>query len=186
MNTQKMQFLVDNIRKDFQHELLAEKEKELTAARTRIAELEAALEEAITDSTLGIPTRKGWSQSHRSGNFTGDIVFYDIDEMKRLNAEHGHEGVNALLRKGLELARADDTVFRWFNGDEFVAMLGLGDAPGFLARLTEAYRKLGMSFTACYASCVDTPPRGVIERLDKEMLKGKENGRRGEAWEMTK
>lgn len=74
----------------------------------------------------------------RNGVPAGCVAVLDMDDMKRLNDDHGHATGDAALvqlaQAARELVRREDFLFRW-GGDEFL-LLTLGiDADEFGARL---------------------------------------------------
>lgn len=108
--------------------------------------------------TYGILTRWGgeraWQRlSRHYARF--DVVFMDLDELHRLNAELGHAEVDRRIRAALVYRREDITTARWYSGDEIVAIVSKGDGFGFAHRLLDGMRKNGLSAT--FAWCPPLP-----------------------------
>ncbi len=110
---------------------------ELLAAEMRIAELEAALEEAtnaaFTDSLTGVLNRRGFERSYaaevarvrrRGGHLA--LVMIDLDDFKALNDRYGHlAGDRALahLVSVLQATMRPSDVLCRFGGEEFLMLL---------------------------------------------------------------
>ncbi|RVU21677.1 GGDEF domain-containing protein [Methylobacterium oryzihabitans] len=96
---------------------------------------------AETDSLTGLANRRGLVAALARGAgigrpVAGAVVLVDIDRFKAINDTHGHEsgdrvlvGVAERLRGAL---RPGDVVARW-GGEEFLAVLGTGDAAAAVA-----------------------------------------------------
>ena len=94
---------------------------------------------ALTDTLTGLYNRHGFvtigeeqlKLAHRNGNCVA-VAFVDLDGMKRINDEFGHEfGDQALIATARILKstfRASDLIAR-LGGDEFI-VLGVGVQPG--------------------------------------------------------
>jgi len=52
-----------------------------------------------------------------------DVVFMDLDELHRLNAELGYAEVDRRIRAALVYRREDIMTARWYSGDEIVAIV---------------------------------------------------------------
>lgn len=128
---------------------------ELLAAQARIAELEAALDEAralaMRDPLTGLLNRRGLDEafareSERAGRSGAalTLALLDVDDFKRINDCHGHAAGDRallLLARALEgSVRATDGLCR-LGGEEFVLLLpdaGIVAAQALLARLRDA------------------------------------------------
>jgi diguanylate cyclase len=110
---------------------------ELLAAEMRIAELEAALEEArsaaFTDPLTGALNRRGFERAYaaevarvrrRGGHLA--LVMIDLDDFKMLNDCHGHLAGDRALAHFVSVLQAtmrpSDVLCR-FGGEEFILLL---------------------------------------------------------------
>jgi diguanylate cyclase (GGDEF)-like protein len=105
-------------------------ERELAAARARMAELEA---HADIDPLTEVRNRRGFERElkrslayvKRHGT-SAALIYLDLDGFKRINDRHGHAAGDAVLKAvAMVLARhvrASDVVAR-LGGDEFVLLL---------------------------------------------------------------
>jgi diguanylate cyclase (GGDEF)-like protein len=146
--------------------------------------------EASHDPLTGLLNRRGWEQAaardlahaSRSGE-TVTIVLVDLDRLKRVNDELGHDaGDRVLCETGERLAaafRGEDVIAR-VGGDEFAVVL-LGSTPddayGAVERLRSATPEDG-SFSAGIA--VGAAAEGLEElmaRADLALYEAKSAGR---------
>ncbi|MEO8746627.1 MAG: GGDEF domain-containing protein [Rhodanobacter sp.] len=152
-------------------DLVAENERlrtELEHART---EVHALLEQATTDELTGLLNRRGFLRMAESelrqaqaGERPLTLVYVDVDGLKALNDEAGHEAGDALLIETAALLRAafhSTDVLARLGGDEFVVLThGLhGDGAIIrhrIARLSEALHRAGTQ------SCEISVSLGVI------------------------
>lgn len=96
--------------------------------------------QASTDALTGLSNRRAFLQALdlrlRSG--PGALVFLDLDNLKPLNDQHGHEAGDAALRATARLlhqtAAPGDVVAR-FGGDEFVLWIAGADEGTGIARV---------------------------------------------------
>ena len=101
--------------------------KESATAKTAKAEAEQL---ANFDALTGLYNRRSFNNSaeayfkdHRSIG----TLFIDVDDFKRINDEHGHDGGDAFLRSVGHTIRSklgENAIFSRFGGDEFVACIG--------------------------------------------------------------
>lgn len=127
----------------------------LAANRTRdaaAAELARAHHEAETDSMTGLLNRRGWErvvgeESVRFAKLADPtvVVMVDLDRLKAINDELGHEAGDDYIRAaGAALrsaVRGDDVVAR-LGGDEFgILMIGCTEVLG-AERIANLYRHL--------------------------------------------
>jgi diguanylate cyclase (GGDEF)-like protein/PAS domain S-box-containing protein len=154
---------------------------------------------ALVDELTGLNNRRGFTlfaeqelaRARRHGH-TPVVVFADVDELKRINDEHGHAAGDAALRLASlamqSILRETDIVARW-SGDEFVALLGEGGerAAGLIGqRLDAALVSLApkdqpYTVSASVGTCTLDPtlPLAVaMDRADTELLAHKKRGRR--------
>ena len=110
---------------------------ELLAAEMRIAELEAALEEArnaaFTDSLTGALNRRGFERAYsaevarvRRRGVALALVMIDLDDFKAFNDQHGHLAGDRALSHFVSVLQAtmrpSDVLCR-FGGEEFIMLL---------------------------------------------------------------
>ena len=137
-------------------EELKQLEGHLAESRAALADSEAALaasteaekkalEQALHDSTTGLPNRdlfdirleQAMSMAERHG-WTLAVMFLDLDRFKRINDEHGHAAGDSVLREVasrlLEHVRGEDTVCR-NGGDEFLYLLVNPQGDDNIARI---------------------------------------------------
>lgn len=117
--------LVDEMRQENQ-QIIAELEREMTAYRRRLDEVEQA---AQRDALTGLANRSSFER--RAAEFIqADVPFtllmIDLNHFKMVNDRHGHLAGDELLRlfaaRLKRQLRADDMAARW-GGDEFVVLL---------------------------------------------------------------
>ncbi|WP_432504871.1 GGDEF domain-containing protein [Kineococcus arenarius] len=153
---------------------------------------------ATHDRLTGLPNRSlfedRWSQARSRARRTGRgpvVAFCDVDDLKRVNDEHGHlagdEVLVAVARRLTAVARAEDTVAR-YGGDEFVVLVE-GPARVEPAALRERFRGAvsgvqvplpgGSSSVTltCSVGLVDDDPDApiteVLARADAQMYREK-------------
>jgi diguanylate cyclase (GGDEF)-like protein len=134
-------------------------EKQLAAARERIAGLE---ERADTDFLLGVLNRRGFARELRRSlayskrhAVPAAIIYLDVDGLKPINDRFGHAAGDALLQAiAAELqrrVRQSDVVAR-LGGDEFGLLLwnlSEDDAIHKALALEQAIDGLGFEFGDC-------------------------------------
>jgi diguanylate cyclase (GGDEF)-like protein len=146
--------------------------------------------EASHDPLTNLLNRRGWEQAADRGiaraERSGDsvtVVLLDLDRLKRINDELGHDaGDRVLCETGERLAaafRGEDVMAR-VGGDEF-AVLILGstpdDAVGAVERLRAATPREG-SFSAGLAVGTATEGlEGLMRRADLALYEAKSAGR---------
>lgn len=134
---------------------------ELLAAEMRIAELEAALEEArsaaFADPLTGALNRRGFERAYaaevarvrrRGGHLA--LVMIDLDDFKMLNDCHGHLAGDRALAHFVSVLQAtmrpSDVLCR-FGGEEFVMLLPdttVADACTAVRRFLAAFSSLAI------------------------------------------
>jgi diguanylate cyclase (GGDEF)-like protein len=169
--------------------------EDLVAART--AELVAANEELAAISTIdeltGLLNRRGFHlvaqqqlESLRREGRTGELLFIDIDGLKAVNDQAGHEAGDALIQlvaHGLTLASRDADVVARLGGDEFV-ILASSRASGLADRLRSTVAVagtdgLGASPSISIGSVTVDPDKihslaGLIAEADRAMYRDKQ------------
>ena len=166
---------------------------ELAKARTRIHTLERLADE---DSLTPVANRRAFVRqltrmiafSNRYG-VPASLVYFDINNMKQINDEHGHPAGDAALRHLAtvlrENIRSSDVVGR-LGGDEFGVILAQTDeaqAHDKAAALAEAIKQkpllwgeLTIPVTAAYgihAFAGREKPQHAIEEADRAMYEHK-------------
>ena len=168
-----------------------------TVARTRDHMTAAIVEAANHDGLTGCLTRRAFydrlrHEAARARRYdTGfAVVLADLDRLKALNDEGGHEhGDRALQRLAgvlMSSARSSDLVGR-LGGDEFALLLpqaGSGESEAIAGRLVEAIRGAGRPpITASLGAAVWAGAGDGIEallhRADRAMYEAKRAGRDG-------
>ncbi len=153
---------------------------------------------ATHDRLTGLPNRSlfedRWSQARSRAWRTGRapvVVFCDVDELKRVNDEHGHLLGDAVLvavaQRLAAVARAEDTVAR-YGGDEFVVLVegpAQVEPAALRARFSAAVSDVrvplpesaGSVTTTCSVGLVvddpDAPAADVLARADARMYRAK-------------
>jgi diguanylate cyclase (GGDEF)-like protein len=173
---------------------IARLERQLAAARRRIAELEAGVE---TDALTGVLNRRGFSRALRRAiayarryRVGAALVYLDVDHLKPINDRYGHAAGDAALRQiAGRLAgqvRVSDLIGR-LGGDEFVVLMWnlTAAAAAHKAQLLEddialtgvehrgARIALAVSAGATMLESDDDPER-ALERADRAMYARKQ------------
>jgi diguanylate cyclase (GGDEF)-like protein len=175
---------------------LAEREEELRAANTRLAEL------ARLDSLSGLANRRGfdarladeWRASAASGQPLA-LVMIDIDHFKAFNDHYGHVAGDACLRAvGEALARAAGhaAIVARYGGEEFALLFPgaeMNRALGIAETLRAAIERLGLVHQAAPSRRVTVSvgvaavraagesPRRLVEAADAALYGAKRRGR---------
>ena len=147
--------------------------------------------QALTDHLTELPNRREFDRvlADRTPGQPYSIMLADVDNLKLLNDEYGHEAgdrvlrvVSQVMRNGL---RAVDTVAR-IGGDEFAAFLPATDMPTateIAGRIVSALQGVASPFGAARISIGvadgkgDTPTRDVWDRADGALYAAKQAGR---------
>lgn len=166
---------------------------ELAKARGRIASLERLADE---DPLTSVANRRAFvRQLTRTIAFTqrygvpASVVYFDVNNMKQINDEHGHPAGDAALRHIAAVLRdnirSSDIVGR-LGGDEFGVILAQTDEPqahGKAAALAAAIAKLPLRWEGLtiavsaaygiYAFSGSDNPQHAIEAADRAMYQQK-------------
>lgn len=174
--------------------------RELSDAR------ELLLHQSLHDPLTGLPNRVLLFDRLRQAQAQEDrhhrglaVLFLDLDQLKQVNDEHGHDAGDELLvqigGRIREVVREGDTVAR-LGGDEFVVVaeaIGGSDAAIELAErvrlaLAEPYQ-LESAQVGCTASIGVAMPRSgqepedILREADRAMYRAKELGK--DRWELV-
>lgn len=113
------------------------------------------------------------------------IIFFDVDDMHRINSEFGYEKVNTIIKDSLAIRSSDVMAGQWFSGDEFIIVIT--DAPGrresnpieFCSRLAETFRSYGTSATFAIAPVVSKNLCENVRPAQELCMLAKAGNRRG-------
>jgi diguanylate cyclase (GGDEF)-like protein len=107
---------------------------------------EKLLRESLTDSLTGTYNRLAFTRGtllQTAGATAGAVVVFDLDNLKRVNDNHGHEAGDELLRHFVTLLRGGlrpaDQLYRW-GGDEFLLLMPGASYASVAQRLKELLR----------------------------------------------
>ncbi|MFM1822922.1 MAG: hypothetical protein RI967_1188 [Planctomycetota bacterium] len=114
---------------------------------------------ATTDELTGAGNRRAFHEAFdaartraRATRRTVSLMYFDLDDFKRYNDQHGHDIGDEVLRETVELLRQTirkgDRIFR-FGGDEFVVLFSsgtrgpdeAGDAPESIQAMFDRFRR---------------------------------------------
>jgi diguanylate cyclase (GGDEF)-like protein len=146
---------------------------------------------AQTDELTGLPNRREFErilrERHPNQHFA--IIAIDLDNLKMINDEFGHEAGDSILRLVARYLRAalrgDDSLAR-VGGDEFVAMLpatGETEAVEIAERLIDAMNGVAVPYGAarisagCASGRPGADPRPVWNLADEALYRAKQQGR---------
>ncbi|MFC3676311.1 sensor domain-containing diguanylate cyclase [Ferrovibrio xuzhouensis] len=180
--------------------------RDVTDARARVDALRRAHKQlntlANTDGLTGLLNRRAFLEEldkrlvrHRRNRLRGTLIYFDLDNFKKVNDVHGHQAGDEVL-KGVAVAvrktlRVVDLASR-IGGDEFLVWLeetGRESAESIAARLHEAARELDREYGApgfplgfsigivfsCLAAAEGA--EGLIARADEAMYTAKKGGK---------
>jgi len=157
----------------------------LAAAQDRRA-AQAVLDVAVLDDLTGAlrrnagldGLRRELERTRRTHEML-TVAFIDVDNLKRVNDEHGHLAGDGMLRAVVDsvkgVLRSYDLIMR-FGGDEFVCVL-CGQNPAGLdqrferaaADLAQRHDRATVTVGFAQADAQDSPER-LIERADEAMI----------------
>jgi len=162
----------------------ARADRRAAAEDRRVAQ--AALDVAILDDLTGALRRNAGLdglrrelERARRTNEVLTVAFIDVDNLKRVNDEHGHLAGDGMLRAVVDsvkgVLRSYDLIMR-FGGDEFVCAL-CGQNPADLDQrferaatdLARRHDRATVTVGFAQADAQDSPQR-LIERADEAMI----------------
>ena len=140
-----------------------------------------------------LPMKRGAKNKRHSSPLPLSIIFIDIDNFKKVNDTHGHDGGDRILRAVAEELpkhfRTYDLVCRW-GGEEFVAALIGADvdvASKIAERAREAVEKmaidtkgeaLSVTLSLGVAKHSDEPTLlALVDKADGAMYQAKQSGK---------
>jgi diguanylate cyclase (GGDEF)-like protein len=163
--------------------------------RDRTAALEQANEEirqlSVTDEMTGLTNRRGFyllaEQKLRGAHYLGHsvvVAFLDVDGLKRVNDEYGHETGDLLIKDiayVLSDAMGESDILARLGGDEFCAMAtenGSGTAE-LRERVAEAFRRFNETGKRTYRlsasiGLVRAPADGPTATVDELLAQADE------------
>ncbi len=167
--------------------------------RRRVLELEV-----LIDPLTGIANRRGLDRHLRKEikkfkrhNTTFSLVFFDIDDFKKVNDTYGHwvgdKCISYVVERVKQNLRESDFIAR-FGGDEFVVCLPMTDlkSADFVATklsnaisntrfiYQDAQIQLAISAGAAQVEQTDATPESIIARADAALYEAKSRGRETE------
>lgn len=162
-----------------------------------LMETEKMREMAYHDALTQLPNRRGLEENlHRYASLALrhdlalSVVFFDIDDFKRVNDVHGHLGADRVLeevgRSVRPLLRASDVLGRW-GGEEFLIVAPDADHEQALV-LAERVRDVmqryvypgDVGITASFGVATYEPSTTVeelLERADRRLYRAKRLGK---------
>lgn len=154
------------------------------ALQVRVAELEAELQDAHTDAQYAILTPFGIDHRWHERPANADtVIFFDIDDLHRHNAQWGYAGTDAHIRA--VMSQIDHFwVFRWFSGDEFGLLCSSADAVGYAERVKRLLEAEGMTATFGIAAIIDNDLKKSMASATSLVLTAKANSLRGAVYEV--
>ena len=151
-----------------------------------VRRVERAENEALLDEMTGLYNRRGWEQlvAHEQarGRRYGHrhaVFFMDIDGLKVINDEQGHEAGDALIMRAAEAIRSvirEHDVAARIGGDEFalLATETAGAEAGVIReRLAEGFRAAGVSVSIGFARADILDLAAATREADEEMYRRK-------------
>jgi GGDEF domain-containing protein len=163
-----------------QHNNEARRRTDRNEVDARITELENKIAQLQRSPVFGCYSRAGIEDVLAGADLSDRaVVYFDIDNMKQANEQHGKTGVNLKIRAALGGVRETDIVIgQWFSGDEFIALVTLADAFGFVTHLRAAFIREGLGATFAVLSIADGI-EAATERADQLITASKVAGRKG-------
>jgi diguanylate cyclase (GGDEF)-like protein len=163
---------------------------------------------SVTDELTGLNNRRGFHllagsalRKGRSHGHSSLLAFLDVDGLKRVNDEDGHDAGDALLTDvaaTLQAAVRQCDILGRLGGDEFgLLIVESGDDPAALkSRLTDAFRRFNEESDRPYRlsasiGVVHTPPSDdstldeLITRADELMYVDKKAAKAASASDIT-
>lgn len=129
-----------------------------------VCELERVESLAETDGLTGLLNRRGWervlsvedARLQRFGD-PGVVIVIDLDNLKKINDEEGHEAGDRYIAAAAEALRSGVRTYDFaarIGGDEFGLLasgLNPADTDGFVRRIRAAFENYGVSASVGFA-----------------------------------
>lgn len=156
-----------------------DKDAQIEMLRSRIAELEAALQIAQIDPQFEVLNRFGIDHRwHLRPPEADTVIFFDIDFIHDHNQQAGYANTDAHIRT--VMSQVDHVwLFRWFSGDEFGLICAAADAQGFVTRVARLLKQEGMTATFGIAPITDGDLKASMTRAASLVQAAKARGMRG-------
>lgn len=163
-------------------------QKQIRELEERNQHLQEENHELSWNDGYGCYTRKGfektiWPMIKDQARW---IIFFDVDHMHDLNAEHGYEGVNAIIKKSLAMRGSDFMAGQWFSGDEFIVCITdedsdrtKSDPVQFCLRLADVFRANGAPCTFVIAPVNSDDLLSIVAPAHQVCQKAKAHYQRG-------
>lgn len=163
-------------------------DRDRVALRRRVEEAELA---ASTDPLTGLSNRRAWERfleleedRHRRFGDPASVVMVDLDQLKKVNDEQGHQaGDDYIVRAGRALRQAvrQHDVAARLGGDEFALLLRGADtetARRTTSRILRAFDAAGVSGSVGHAPyTIVTGFPGALAEADAAMYAAKRRRR---------
>lgn len=113
------------------------------------------------------------------------IIFFDVDNMNRLNDAHGQDTVDAMIKKSLAMRDTDYVASQWKSGDEFVVCVTedgsreVSNPISLCERLKEAFLENGIPATFGIAPVISRDLRENVQPAYKRVWTEKKANHRG-------
>lgn len=156
--------------------------------RTTKSDLQKLVDALAWNDGYGCYTRPGFEKMvwPRIVSQAKWIIFFDVDDMHTLNATHGYEGVNAIIRQSLQMRESDFMAGQWFSGDEFIIVI-TDETPNrqasnpieFAARLAEIFKTNGAPATFAVVPVTSQDLFENVTPAHKLVQNAKDSNRRG-------
>lgn len=149
----------------------------------RIAEQRALIERLMIDPVYGCYTKPGFLLALEAIQLDGlYVVYFDIDNFKAFNNEHGKAHANVIIRnaikpRGYDILGNASAVGRWFSGDELAGIFPASDAFGYCKRVQAALHGANSSATFVILPILHKgTPQATIDYAEKlvSLLKSKD------------
>jgi GGDEF domain-containing protein len=150
-------------------------------------EKDARIDQLSWNAAYGCYTREGflrekWPQIAGTVKW---IIYFDIDNMNKLNEKYGHSGVDARIKESLQVRGSDFVAGQRYSGDEIFVCITEDDsrdpvnADMFCERLKETFSKNGVPATFAVVEVTSTDLIENFERAVQLVEEAKKANGRG-------